>query len=402
MEEEKIKLLLSKLKELLSVLDDNYIDKIYNILIQDSDYDRLFYHYVKEYKINQSDAKILCCNYILSKTKSDKLKKEYIYNYFSNNIDESINSCECEGNYSNIYDDIDFGLLSFYENLNDLKEGLYDNESIGMLNINYGFEKNVENIHIKLYLLTIFFEYYNYYLDYIYNYELFNYNDEYYEVYNDIINSNDIMELINIFDENVDNILIMYNNYISLSKKQIDEIHVNSIKNNQVNTLFRIYPPVIFAFRKYYGYKFKDEKIDSIRLGEKTLEILNDLIKDSYGNEYNSVYEKALIIIGAKDDVENIDFWLMSLISNVYEHLLLEKEKEENCKYISIIENNEDYKLLINNKHFMCFILKKFYEYNSLVFDEKSLNDLNNSISLDKKKVLEKINPFYNQEKNYL
>ena len=50
----------------------------------------------------------------------------------------------------------------------------------------------------------------------------------------------------------------------------------------------------------------------------------------------------------------------------------------------------------------MCFILKKFYEYNSLVFDEQSLKDLNKNLSQDKKKVLKKINPFFNQEENYL
>ena len=116
-----------------------------------------------------------------------------------------------------------------------------------MLNINYGFEKNVENIHIKLYLLTIFFEYYNYYLDYIYNYELFDYNDEYYEVYNDIINSNDIMELINIFDENVDNILIMYNNYI-------DKIYNILIQDSDYDRLF-------YHYVKEYKINKSDDKI---------------------------------------------------------------------------------------------------------------------------------------------
>ena len=41
--------LLLELKRVLSVIDDNYITKIESILDGDSEYDRLFYHYVKRF-----------------------------------------------------------------------------------------------------------------------------------------------------------------------------------------------------------------------------------------------------------------------------------------------------------------------------------------------------------------
>ncbi len=56
----------------------------------------------------------------------------------------------------------------------------------------------------------------------------------------------------------------------------------------------------------------------------------------------------------------------------------------------------------MKNKSFICYIIKKFYEYNNEIYDEKSLFDLNSKISIEKKKLVKKLNPYYNQEENYL
>ena len=404
MEEENIRLLLDKLKETLSIIDDKYIDKIYNILISDSDYDKLFFKYVNDYKLDKNNIKQECIKYILKNTKSSFFNKNDITNYYNGNIEEKKeNNIELKNVFfSNIYDEIDFGLTSFYESAYDLKKGLYDNDSIGMFDIKYGINKSVENIHIKLYLLTVYLEYYNYYLNYIPESVFFDYNDSFYEIYNDLLDTKDTFELINIFNENIDEILTTYNNYVTLKKNEIDNIHINSINTNIVNNLFNIYPPAIFAFRKYYGYKFNDEKIDSIRLGEITLEIVNNLIKESNGFIHKNIFKKTLLIINSKEYSENIYYWMMVLISNVYEHLLLDNKTKESNNYISVIENSNDYKNLMEDKKFMCYIIKKFYEYNHELFDEKALCDLNNKISIEKKKVIKKINPYYNQEENYL
>ena len=404
MEEKNISLLLDKLKETLSIIDDNYIDKIYNILINKSEYDKLFFKYASNYNLDKKNIKEICIKYISKNTKSNIFTKRDIVKYYNVNIEEKLgNKIDLKDVFfSNIYDEIDFGITSFYENLDDLKKGLYDNSSLGMFDIKYGIKKPIENLHIKLYLLTIYLEYYNYYLNYIPESVFFDYEDSFYEIYNDLLNSTNMYELISIFNDNIDDILITYNNYTILSKNEIDKIHINSVKTDIVKKIFEIYPPAIFAFRKYYGYKFNDEKIDSIRIGEKTLEIINDLIRESNGIICKSIYEKSLLIINSKEYSENVYNWMMFLITNVYEHLLVEKSSIESNKYISIIENSNDYRILIKNKSFICDIIKKFYEYNNEVYDEKSLCDLNNKISIEKKKVIERINPYYNQEENYL
>ena len=375
--EEKIKKLLNKIIEILSVIDEDYVSILFNILNGDSEYDKLFFKYVNDYDLDERTAKNDCIKY-LSCHDIFKINNKQISNH-----NELVNS-----SFDNIYDEICNSLMSYYESIVDLKKGCID--------------KRCENLHIKLYLLAIYCKYYNYYLNYISEYELFDYSDPFYEIYNDIINSSNMFEMIYIFNYNVDNILITFNNYISLSKSIIDEINIFSISTNFEKILFKIYPPTVFSFRKHYGYKFDDEKIDSIIVGEKTLEIINDLIRDYYSCNCKKIYENALIIINSKKNDENIYSWMMFLITNVYENLILHSNSDIECKYISIIENCKDYKLLINNKNFMCFILKKFYEYNSLVFDEQSLKDLNKNLSQDKKKVLKKINPFFNQEENYL
>ena len=404
MDEKNICLLLDKLKETLSIIDDNYVDKIYNIMINESEYDKLFYKYASSYNLNKKNIKEQCKEYILKSTKSNIFTKKNILKYYNYNTEEKLdNKIDLKDfSFSNIYDEIDSGLTSFYESADDLKQGLSDNSSIGMFDIKYGIKKNIENLHIKLYLLTIYLEYYNYYLNYIPESVFFDYDDSFYELYNDLLNSTDIFELFSIFNENIDDILITYNNYAVLSKNEIDKIHINSIETDIVKKLVEIYPPVIFAFRKYYGYKFNDEKIDSIRLGEKTIEIINDLIRESNGFVCKNIYEKSLLIINSEEYSENIYNWMMVLITNVYEHLLLEKSSTETNKYISIIENSQDFKMLMKNKSFICYIIKKFYEYNNEIYDEKSLFDLNSKISIEKKKLVKKLNPYYNQEENYL
>ena len=404
MEEKNISSLLDKLKEILSIIDDNYIDKIYDILINESEYDKLIFKYASNYNLDKKNIKDLCMKYILKSTRSNNFTKKDLVKYYNNDIEENIdNKIDLKAvSYSNIYDEIDFGLTSFYESADDLKKGLYDNDSIGMFDIKYKISKPIENLHIKLYLLTIYLEYYNYYLNYIPESVFFDYEDSFYKIYNDLLNSTDMFELISIFNENIGDILITYNNYAILSKNEIDKIHINSIKTDIVKKLFEIYPPVIFVFRKYYGHKFNDEKIDSIRIGEKTLEIINDLIRESNGVVCKDIYEKSLLIINSKEHSENIYNWMMFLITNVYEHLLLEKQSKESNKYISIIENSNDYKMIMKNKSFICYIMKKFYEYNNEIYDEKSLCALNKKISKEKKEVIKRINPYYKQEENYL
>ena len=85
---EKIDELLLELKRVLSVIDDNYIVKIKSILDGDSEYDRLFYHYVDNLGIDKKIAKKLCNDRVKDVTSYINTNNRIRDYYYINDIND--------------------------------------------------------------------------------------------------------------------------------------------------------------------------------------------------------------------------------------------------------------------------------------------------------------------------
>lgn len=389
--------LLLELKRVLSVVDDNYISKIALTLKDDSEYDRLFYHYADLCGVDKECAKSMCIDKISG---SNKDISACLFDYYAVKDINSDNAI-----FSDLYKIIDDNLEYYSNNVDELQDLIEDNKSvIDGLNEFYGINIIEEINYIKLYLSSIFYSYMETYTNIVDN-------DDYYvdedtrfininNSLNEVINVN---EVIDIFNSNIDEILDIFYIYSSLDKKGKDAIITNIINKNKINNVINICPFSIMMYKRYFSMYYNNEELKSIEIGKITIRVINDMIKDSYDgiNNFNDVIKNTVKIIKSSSMDYNIDNWLKYLCSNVYENIKLKNNYDnDELTFIKVVEENVMLNRLFNYECLLEYIIKKFYEFNSEIYDKQVLKNLRDNTNERDKVLLKRINPFYEEIEN--
>ena len=391
---DKIDELLLEIKRVLSIIDDNYIIKIISILDGDSEYDKLFYHYVDRLGIDRKIAKRLCIDKVEKVTRyidTNNRLKDY-YRIKQINDKDSV--------FTDLYHIIDDNLQNYYDDIDELQELIINkSEVINGLNAIYDINVLEEIIYIKLYLSGIVYEYMNSYIDVVDCDDYYIDEDtRYINIYNILGQINDVSDVIDIFDNYIYEIIDIYYMYLKLDKHGKDLIHLKIIKNNKMNELIKICPFCITMFKRYYNLYYNNEELKSIEIGNLTLRIVEDMIKESYNGTYKfeDIIKNTLKIIKSSSMNYDVDKWLSYLCANVYENIVTKgiKGKDE-MVFLNAIKNSNTINGIIHQDIFQEYIVKKFYEFNNEIYDVSALKDLRSSERDKDKIIIKKLNPFY-------
>ncbi len=389
--------LLLELKRVLSVVDDNYISKIALTLKDDSEYDRLFYHYADLCGVDKKCAKSMCVDKI---NVSNKDISACLFDYYAVKDINSDNAI-----FTDLYKIMDDNLEYYFNNVDELQDLIEDNKSvIDGLNEFYGINKNSEINYIKLYLSSIFYSYMATYTNIVDT-------DDYYvdedtrfiDIYNSLNDVENVNEVIDIFNSYIDEILDIFYIYSNLDKKGKDAIITNIINKNKINNVINICPFSIMMFKRYFSMYYNNEELKSIEVGRITIRVINDMIKDSYDgiNNFNDVIKNTVKIIKSSSMDYNIDKWSKYLCSNVYENIKLKNIYDnDELTFIKVVEENVILNRLFNYEYLLEYIIKKFYEFNSEIYDKQVLKNLRDNTSERDKVLLKRINPFYEEIEN--
>ena len=148
---------------------------------------------------------------------------------------------------------------------------------------------------------------------------------------------------------------------------------------------------------------YNNEELKSIEIGKITIRVINDMIKDSYDgiNKFNDVIKNTVKIIKSSSMDYNIDKWLKYLCSNVYENIKLKNNYDnDELIFIKVVEENVMLNNLFNYEYLLEYIIKKFYEFNSEIYDKQVLKNLRDNTNERDKVLLKRINPFYEEIEN--
>lgn len=381
--EENIFEFLSAVKKVIDTIGKNYIDIFEDILTSDSEYDKLFYGYAARYNVSIENLKEECINIIGKNNLKTNIEK-----YFKKEPDkikeEQKQSLNDNKNliYEDLYSIIQKNISKIVTDINQLKEEFTKQENIiPDLNLFYSINYKEERKYIILYITSIVYEWINFYED---KYDM------------------DSQFAISLMANNTDLCLKIFINYLNTPKTIKDIMMVNIINKGKIKELLKICPFSFFELRKIYNLKFEGEKLDSIKIGQKTIEYVDYCIKDCYDGIYKEkdIYSNALLLINSRYQEENIEKWFSYLTANIYQNLSIKKESltDDELKFINIINSN----YIVFNKDFSIYVIRKFYEINKDLFDENVIYNLNNSINEEVKEKTKIINPYYEQEKRYL
>lgn len=148
---------------------------------------------------------------------------------------------------------------------------------------------------------------------------------------------------------------------------------------------------------------YNNEELKSIEIGRITIRVIDNMIKDAYDlkHNFNNIIKNAVSIIKSSLMNYNIDKWLKYLCSNVYENIKLKKsyDKDE-LAFIKAVEDNVMLDNIFNYEYLVEYIFKKFYEFNSEIYDEQVLKTLRDNTCDSDKTLIKKINPFYEEIEN--
>ena len=374
--------LLLELKRVLSVVDDNYISNIALILKDDSEYDRLFYHYADLCGVDKEYAKSMCIDKING---SNKNISECLFDYYAV---KDINSSSAI--FTDLYKIIDDNLEYYSNNVDDLQDLIENNKGIidGLKEF-YGINIIEEITYIKLYLSSVFYSY--------------DEDTRFIDIYNSLNEVINVNEVIDIFNNNIDEVLDIFYIYSTLDKKGKDAIITNIINKNKINNVINICPFSIMMYKRYFSMYYNNEELKSIEIGRITIRVINDMIKDSYDgiNSFNSIIKNTVKIIKSSSMDYNIDKWLKYLCSNVYENIKLKNSCDnDELIFIKVVEENEMLNNLFNYEYLLEYIIKKFYEFNSELYDEQVLKELRDNTCERDKVLLKRINPFFEEIEN--
>ena len=389
--------LLLELKRVLSIVDDNYITKIALILKLPSEYDRLFYHYADICGVDRNCAKRMCIDKING---SNKDISKCLFDYYAM---KDINSDSAI--FTDLYKIIDDN-LEYYSNDVDGLQDLIENSKgvIDGLNEFYGINNISEINYIKLYLSSIFYGYMATYVNIVDTDDYYMDEDtRFIDIYNSLNDIDNINEVISIFNSNIDEILDIFYIYSSLDKKGKDAIITNIINKNKINNVINICPFSIMMYKRYFSMYYNNEELKSIEIGKITIRVINDMIKDSYDgiNNFNDVIKNTVKIIKSSSMDYNIDKWLKYLCSNVYENIKLKNSYDEDeLAFIKVVNNNIMLNSIFNYEYLVEYVIKKFYEFNSEIYDEQVLKELRDNTCDSDKTLIKKINPFYEEIEN--
>ena len=389
--------LLLELKRILSVVDDEYVTKIALILRWSSEYDRLFYKCADICGVDKKRAKSMCID------KINGINKDISMSLFDYYALKDINSDTVF--FTDLYKIIDDNLEYYYNDIDELQELIENNKSaIDGLNELYGINKNEEINYIKLYLSSLFYSYMASYINIVDNVDYYVDEDtRFIEIYNSLNDIDNINEVISIFNSNIDEILDIFYIYSNLDKEGKDRVHTNIINKNKINNVINICPFSIMMYKRYFSMYYNNEELKSIEIGKITIRVINDMIKDSYDgiNNFNDVIKNTVKIIKSSSMDYNIDNWLKYLCSNVYENIKLKNDYDnDELTFIKVVEENVMLNRLFNYECLLEYIIKKFYEFNSEIYDKQVLKKLRDNTSERDKVLLKKINPFYEEIEN--
>ena len=389
--------LLLELKRILSVVDDEYVTKIALILRWSSEYDRLFYKCADICGVDKKRAKSMCID------KINGINKDISMSLFDYYALKDINSDTVF--FTDLYKIIDDNLEYYYNDIDELQELIENNKSvIDGLNELYGINKNEEINYIKLYLSSLFYSYMASYINIVDNVDYYVDEDtRFIEIYNSLNDIDNINEVISIFNSNIDEILDIFYIYSNLDKEGKDRVHTNIINKNKINNVINICPFSIIMYKRYFSMYYNNEELKSIEIGKITIRVINDMIKDSYDgiNNFNDVIKNTVKIIKYSSMDYNIDNWLKYLCSNVYENIKLKNDYDnDELTFIKVVEENVMLNRLFNYECLLEYIIKKFYEFNSEIYDKQVLKKLRDNTSERDKVLLKKINPFYEEIEN--
>lgn len=413
MQEDKLLNFLNEYREVLKVLGSKYSEKIYETLISDSKWDNLFFEKAKEYGLNvdnlKSDViKRITSDYhsftnefikLNSKEKFTQLKKDKaldIIEKFYEINDIYTPNCDIDDMYEILYEEI----------MNHMLTGKNSNYKIEELFEMLDIEKQEVEKFLPLVFCANFYETVNYYLNIDLDNEILD-NELFFPI--DVMNhsvftmldtAKNVEEVMEIYSINYETIMKAFYFQFNLDQMQKDKIKQAIIDEGKIKNLVNICPFIIFNYRKFYNCKFEAEEIESVRITQEIIEIIESL--NIGANPKNDTYLSTLTIINSMSTHENTDNWFKYVISNVYENIVnLSVTTNEDRTFIRYIENH-GVNDIIHEKGVMLWILSKFYIYNSFDTDIQTLSALREKTPKIKKKYIQKINPYYNEEtKNF-
>ena len=276
---------LKSIKNVLDTIGKDYVEVFSNLLIKENEYDKLFFGYAKRYNLNERNLKEKSLLRISNSSEVFDLEKlkENIKNYFKEDImEENIIIKKKEDiSYDDLYSIIDRNLPKMFKDIDELKKVIYSDECIiPELKLFYEMTKKEEKSYVLSYLSLVVYGFLNVYKE------------------DDFINY-DIEFIENLLKTDIDSFLAIYINYLNMPKENKDYMFCSLIENNETYNLLKICPFSMFEFRKFYNLKYENEEIDSIRLGKKTLEYINDCIRESYNGLYkeSEIYKNAFIFL---------------------------------------------------------------------------------------------------------
>ena len=389
--------LLLELKRVLSVIDDEYITKIALILKLPSEYDRLFYHCAYTCGVDRNNAKSLCINKING---SNKDISKCLFDYYAMKDISSYSAL-----FTDLYKIIDDNLEYYSNDVDELQELIENNKSvIDGLNELYSINITSEINYIKLYLSSLFYSYMATYINIVETDDYYMDEDtRFIDIYNSLNDIDNINEVISIFNSNIDEILDIFYIYSNLDKKGKDRVHTNIINKNKINNVINICPFSIMMYKRYFSLYYNNEELKSIEIGKITIRVINDMIKEAYDGTYSfeDIIKNAVSIIKSSSMDYNIDKWLKYLCSNVYENIKLkDKYDKDESSFIKVVNDNTMINSIFNYEYLVEYIVRKFYEFNSEIYDEKVLKDLRDNTCDSDKTLIKKINPFYEEIEN--
>lgn len=256
---------------------------------------------------------------------------------------------------------------------------------------------------LKLYLVSIFYEFTNYTID--------NLTDDEVELYEYIDNGVSSSDTIELFSNESDRELII-NKFIEyyFSEEKIETLaRKQMIKDKKFNKLLDINPFMYLEYRKAFGTLLPLETSKSTEYGNLILgtifEIVNltDELQDEHGIMYEDIAQ--MFKNNIKDIYLPVDEIIGFILSNIYENLVNKQNPSDDERdYIEYLESdNFDILSIVDNEQLLGELIFYFFNLNcEYLSDDKMRKLRQNTYEHNKVKVIKKLDPFYEEDEAIL
>ena len=263
------------------------------------------------------------------------------------------------------------------------------------------FDYNLENDYllniVKLVIASDFYEYANYMRDDL------DIMEE--QIYEDLDNIENCLDVIDIFDSDVKSTIIIskFLDYNYGDEQDIFNARKKIIKDKKIHQLLNINPFNVLEYRRLYGILLPLETSKFVELGNIVIGIISDItgLEDLYTQNGKIMYEEVAEMFLNEVSNVNIDEEqaIGFIVTNIYSNLL--NALNPTSDYKEVIKFIEDESNIIEKLKSDYDLLGQFI----VVVDRVNPEYINDDIMKDrfykiknKVKILKRINPFYEED----